>query len=75
MKPARGPTRRYLPTSPFKPPPPPPPPEQYAVDDRVSHDTYGLGTVLSVERDASVVVAFGADRKHLALPCAKLFKL
>lgn len=75
MKPARGPTRRYLPTSPFKPPPPPPPPEQYDVDDQVSHDKYGLGKVLSVEKDTSLVIAFGQQRMQIALPCAKLIKL
>ena len=75
MKPARAATRRYLPTSPFKPPPPAPPPERYAPEDQVTHDTYGLGRVTSVEDDTAVVVDFGTRRVRITTPCAKLSKL
>ena len=75
MKPARAATRRYLPTSPFKPPPPAPPAEQFAPEDQVTHDTYGLGRVIRVEDDTAVVVDFGTQRVRIVTPCAKLNKL
>jgi hypothetical protein len=74
MKPARAATRRFLPTSPFKPPPPAPPAEQFASEDQVTHDTFGLGRVIRVEDD-SVVVDFGTQQVRIATPCAKLSKL
>ena len=75
MKPARAATRRYLPTSPFKPPPPAPPAEQFAVQDQVTHDMYGLGRVMSVEEDTALVIDFGTRRVRIMTPCAKLTKL
>jgi hypothetical protein len=75
MKPARAATRRYLPTSPFQPPPAAPPAEQYAVQDYVTHDTYGLGRVVGVEDDTAVAVDFRTFRVRLTTPCAKLTKL
>jgi hypothetical protein len=75
MKPARAATRRYLPTSPFKPPPPAPPAEQFAPQDQVTHDKYGLGRVLRVEDDTAVVVDFGTLQVRIAMPCAKLTKI
>jgi hypothetical protein len=75
MKPARAATRRFLPTSPFKPPPEPPPAEQFAVQDRVTHDKYGLGRVLSVEDDTALVIDFGTQQIRITTPCAKLTKL
>jgi hypothetical protein len=75
MNPARAATRRYLPTSPFKPPPAAPPAEQFAVQDQVTHDTYGLGRVISVEDDTSLVIDFGTRRVRITTPCAKLTKL
>jgi hypothetical protein len=75
MKPARAATRRFLPTSPFKPPPDEPPPEVFAVQDQVTHDKYGLGRVVTVEDDTAVVVDFGTQRVRIATPCAKLSKL
>lgn len=74
MKPARAATRRFLPTSPFKPPPPAPPAEQFALQDQVTHDTYGLGRVIRVD-DTALVVDFGTQRVRIATPCAKLSKL
>jgi hypothetical protein len=75
MKPAHAATRRFLPTSPFKPPPPPPPAEQFAVQDRVTHDKYGLGRVISVEDDTTLVIDFGTQQIRITTPCAKLTKL
>ncbi len=75
MKPARAATRRYLPTSPFKPPPAAPPAEQFAVQDLVSHDEYGLGRVMSVEDDVALVIDFGIRQERITLPCAKLTRL
>jgi hypothetical protein len=75
MKLARGATRRYLPTSPFGPPPAAPPAEQFAARDQVTHDKYGLGRVIRVEVDASLVVDFGSCCIRIMTPCAKLTKL
>jgi hypothetical protein len=75
MKPTRAATRRYLPTSPFKPPPPAPPAEEFAVQDQVTHDKYGLGRVVSVEDDTAVVVDFGTQLVRIATPCGKLSRL
>jgi hypothetical protein len=72
--PARAATRRLLPTSPFKPPPPAPPAEQFAVQDQVTHDKYGLGRVISVEDDA-LVIDFGKQRLRITMPCTKLSRL
>ena len=74
MKPPHAATRRYLPTSPFKPPPPAPPAEQFAVQDQVTHDKYGLGRVMSVEDD-TVVVDFRTQQVRITTPCVKLTKL
>jgi hypothetical protein len=74
MKPARA-ARRLLPTSPFGGPPPAPPAEQFAEQDRVTHDKYGLGRVISVEDDASLIIDFGSRRVRITMPCGKLAKL
>jgi hypothetical protein len=75
MKPARAATRRLLPTSPFHPAPPAPPAEQFAEQDQVTHDKYGLGRVVSVQGDGALVIDFGVRRLRIAMPCAKLAKL
>jgi len=75
MKPARAAARRHLPTSPFKPPPPAPPAEQFAVQDRVNHEKYGLGRVLSVEEDVAVFIDFGTEQVRITIPCTRMFKL
>jgi hypothetical protein len=75
MKPARAASRRYLPTSPFGPPPAAPPAEQFAVQDQVTHDRYGLGRVIGVEGDATLVVDFGSCCRRIMTPYAKLTKL
>ena len=75
MKPARAASRRLLPTSPFRPAPPAPPAEQLAEHDQVTHDKYGLGRVVSVQDDATLVVDFGTRRVRFTMPCTKLAKL
>ena len=75
MKPARAVTRRYLPTSPFGPPAAAPPAEQFAVQDQVTHDKYGLGRVIGIEGDVTLVVDFGSCCLRIMTPCAKLTKL
>ncbi len=61
MPPRASMPRPRHPTSPFQGDPPPPAAEQYAADDRVTHDRYGLGRVLSTEGEAWVIVRFGTD--------------
>ena len=75
MKPARAATRRLLPTSPFGPAPHAPPAEQFAEQDQVTHDKYGLGRVVTVQDDDALVIDFGAHRMRIMMPCAKLAKL
>src|SRR5262245_53509541 len=76
VKPSRaGPTRRYLPGSPFNVPVVDSPVETFAVGDLVTHDKYGLGRVLGVEDETAILVDFGSHRLRLPLPCAKLIKL
>jgi hypothetical protein len=75
MKPARAATRRFLPTSPFGPAPPAPPAEQFAEQDQVTHDKYGLGRVITVQDDAALIIDFGGRRMRIMMPCAKLAKL
>jgi hypothetical protein len=74
MKPPRVVTRRHLPSSPFQAPVAAPI-EHYAVHDRVTHDQYGLGTVIGVEEDIAVLVDFGPRRERIVSPYNKLSKL
>lgn len=76
MKPSRdGPRRRNLPGSPFNVPVVEEPAEAYEQHDLVTHDKYGLGSVLRVEDQSAVVVDFGNHQVRIVLPCARLFKL
>jgi len=76
MKPERAASRRFLSESPFNTEPVvQPPAEQYAVHDRVTHDRYGLGRVILVEDDNSLIVDFGSRRVWIQTPCAKLTKV
>jgi hypothetical protein len=76
MEPRRaGEARRYLPGSPFNPPAAEEPAESYEARDLVSHDKYGLGSVLDVQGEVAVVVDFGTHRRRISLPCARLVKL
>jgi hypothetical protein len=68
-----APRRRFLPGSPFNNPPVPDI-EEFAVQDRVNHDAYGLGRVVSKESDA-VTVDFGTRQIRIPSPFRKLAKL
>jgi hypothetical protein len=68
-------SRRHLATSPFKPPDPEPPAESYAVDDKVTHDKYGLGTVTGVEEGVALLIDFGSHVQRIRIPSTRLFKL
>jgi hypothetical protein len=75
MSPYRAVPRRQLATSPFKAPDPEPPAERFSVDDKVTHDKYGLGTVTGVEEGAAVLIDFGSHVQRILTPSAKLTKL
>lgn len=51
------------------------PPEQYAAQDQVTHDKYGLGRVVTVEGEDALVIDFGSRLMRIKLPCAKMSKL
>ena len=73
MKPHGG-SRRHLASSPFQPPAPQVVPV-FVLDERVTHDKYGLGRVVSVETDQAVVVDFGSRQVRLTRPFDKLSAL
>ena len=75
MKPARAANRRFLPDSPFNSRHVDPPVEQFDVQDQVSHDKYGLGTVTGVEDGIALIIDFGSHLQRVLTPSAKLFKL
>lgn len=76
MTPPTGGPRRHLASSPFnKQRDAVAPADVYAVDDRVTHDTYGLGRVTGVANETAVYIDFGSRSERVALPCRKLFKL
>jgi hypothetical protein len=75
MRSSRAAPRRQLPGSPFNVPAPAAPAECYAVDDQVTHDKYGLGTVVSVENGIAVLIDFGPHKLRITTPCSKLTKL
>ena len=65
--------RRHLATSPFKPDPKPTI-EQYALNDLVSHDAYGMGRVIQLEADA-VTVDFRSQTVRIPSPYLKMARL
>ena len=65
--------QRHLASSPFKPDPEPII-EIFEVDDVVSHDSYGLGKVVTVDTSA-VMVDFGAQTVRVKSPFTKMEKL
>jgi hypothetical protein len=67
--------RRPLPGSPFQAVVLPSVAERYSVNDKVTLDKYGLGTIIGVEEGESVSVDFGSHKRHLRTPCSKLVKL
>ena len=70
--------RRPVPGSPFKAAETAVSPgeaERYSVNDKVTHDRYGLGTIIGVEEGVGVFVDFGSHKQRLRTPCSKLVKL
>ena len=65
--------RRHLASSPFKPDPEPTI-EEFAVDDLVSHDSYGMGRVVHVDLSA-VTVDFGDRTVRIPTPFYKMSRL
>jgi hypothetical protein len=65
--------QRHLSSSPFNREPVPVI-EQFAVDERVAHDTYGVGRVIGADL-AVVTVDFGTQTVHIISPFDKLEKL
>ncbi|WP_235833633.1 hypothetical protein [Aeromicrobium chenweiae] len=49
--------------------------EVYEVGARVSHDTYGMGRIVSIQGTTSAQVDFGDGPKHIPLPCSKMTAL
>lgn len=67
--------RRPLPSSPFNVQVAGPPLEQFAVNDRVTHDKYGLGSVTQIEPGVAVRVDFGEQQVRITSPYSQLEKL
>jgi hypothetical protein len=67
------PARRHLASSPFQPDPEPII-EVYALDDLVSHDSYGMGRVVSLE-PAAVTVDFRSQKVRITSPFHKMARL
>jgi hypothetical protein len=65
-----GPAARRVSSSPFKAKPEPVI-ETFQLDDRVTHDEYGLGRVISAEA-AAVTVDFGGRTVRIVSPFRKL---
>jgi hypothetical protein len=60
-------------SSPFRPKPEPII-EEYALDDLVSHDSYGVGRVIGMEAGA-VLVDFRSQKVRITSPYAKMSRL
>lgn len=68
--------RRVIPGSPFNAPASNIEVEHFAINDRVSHDRFGLGTVVNVEGQSAVHADFGFGViRRITLPSTKLTKL
>jgi hypothetical protein len=65
--------RRHLASSPFQPDPEPLI-ERYALNDLVSHDSYGMGRVIQ-EEAAAVTVDFGSQVVRIKSPYPKMARL
>ena len=73
MTTSRGSRPKHLKSSPFAQAPEPVI-EVFEVDDRVSHDLYGLGKVVKIDSHA-VTVDFGAQMVRIPSPYPKLHHL
>ncbi|MEO3766117.1 hypothetical protein [Streptomyces sp. B8F3] len=73
MKKASAP-RRHLPTSPFDAPAVPTV-KSFAPGDRVTHDRYGLGTIVAAEEGVAMLVDFGSRQVRVTAPYDHMEKL
>lgn len=73
MPSSRGSRPKHLASSPFKPAVDPVV-EVFEVDDRVTHDLYGLGRVVKVDSHA-VTVDFGSQTIRVTHPFSKMHHL
>ena len=69
-----APRRKFHASSPFQPQAVEPD-AVYEVSARVSHDTYGLGRIVSIQGTRSAQVDFGDQVRHVPLPCRALVSL
>jgi hypothetical protein len=51
------------------------PAPHFSVDDRVNHDSFGLGTVVATEGETAVLVDFRTAVRRVPIPDAKLIRL
>lgn len=73
-RPAPG--RRTLAASPFAPRPAAvPAAEHLAVNDRVTHDRFGMGRVVAIVDDVRVLVDFGSGAPVVSIPHLRLTRL
>ncbi len=71
---ATSPRRKYHASSPFQPAPTVLD-EVYEVGARVTHNSLGLGRVVSIEGTRSAQIDFGSGPQHILLPCAAMTNL
>lgn len=66
-----------MPTSPFKVRAEEVPLKHFALGDRVTHDSFGLGRVIGVEGESAiaVLVDFGSRQERLTQPYTAMYKL
>ncbi|MFF0726947.1 hypothetical protein [Streptomyces sp. NPDC004134] len=66
--------RRHLPTSPFDAPVAPAV-KDFAPGDKVTHDRYGLGTIVAAENGVAMLVDFGSCQVRVTAPYDHMEKL
>ncbi|WP_369234484.1 hypothetical protein AB5J56_22050 [Streptomyces sp. R21] len=66
--------RRHLPTSPFAAPTAPEA-KHFSLGDRVSHDQFGLGTIVGVEEGIAMLVDFGSHQARVVSPYTRMHNL
>ncbi|MEE6273273.1 hypothetical protein [Georgenia wangjunii] len=69
-------SRPYLPNSPFNAGRQVPPAEPIPVGAHISHDRHGLGKVVALDGDASIIVDFGnGDARRVPLNSPRIERL
>jgi hypothetical protein len=49
--------------------------KEFSLGDRVSHDQYGLGTIVGVEEGIAMLVDFGARQVRVLSPYTRMDRL